>query len=222
MQNFDCAVIEKIIGYTFKDKNLLKNAFIHSSFSNEHKVESNERLEFLGDSILSFVIAEEIFKRYHKSEGELTKIRASLVSEKSLAFISRQLGIDKFLIVGAGLSGKTPTEAMIADCFEALLASIYLDGGMAKAKIYLLKIFEGALKDIGRNGVPDSYKSKLQERFKNSKIIYDTKSTGDGEDKIYNSVVLINGVACGNGQAKKKRFAEENAAMEALKNISKV
>ena len=139
MQNFDIQKIEKIIGYAFKNKELLKTAFTHSSFSNEHRVESNERLEFLGDSILSVIIAEEIFKRYNKSEGELTKIRASLVSEKSLAFISKQLGIDKFLIVGAGLVKKEPTDAMIADSFEAMLAAIYLDGGMKNARKFILK-----------------------------------------------------------------------------------
>ena len=221
MQNFDCAEIEKIIGYTFQNKQLLKTAFTHSSFSNEHKVESNERLEFLGDSILSFVIAEEIFKRYHKSEGELTKIRASLVSEKSLAFVSKQLGLDKFLIVGAGLFGKTPTDAMIADSFEALLASIYLDSGIQKARKFLLQIFESSLGKIKKSGVPDSFKSQLQEKFKNAKIVYDTKSSGEGEEKYYTAQVYINKVACGTGQAGKKRDAEELAAKQALENLSK-
>ena len=222
MQNFNSEKIEKIIGYTFKNKDLLKKAFTHSSFSNEHKVQSNERLEFLGDSILSFVIAEEIFKMFNKPEGELTKIRASLVSEKSLAFISKQLGIDKFLIVGAGLKDKQPTDAMIADSFEAMLAAIYLDAGINKIKAFLIKTFETALKDIKKEGVPDSFKSQLQEKLKNAKIVYDTQSSGEGEDKIYKCNVYVNKVVCGTGQAKKKRFAEENAAMEALKNISKV
>lgn len=221
MQKFEAKSIEKIIGHNFKNKELLKTAFTHSSFANEHKCESNERLEFLGDSILSVIIAEEIFKRYHKSEGELTKIRASLVSESSLAFIAKMLGIDKFLVVGAGLCGKEPTVAMIADLFEATLAALYLDAGMDKARKFVLRIFESALKEIKYAGVPDSFKSKLQEQLKKEKIAYLITASGEGEDKFYTSIVLVNNVECGKGQAGKKRTAEELAAKQALENISK-
>ncbi len=218
MRKFEAKLIEDIIGYDFHDKELLKTAFTHSSYANEHKKESNERLEFLGDSILSVVISEEIFKRYHKSEGELTKIRASLVSENSLAFIASQLGLDKFLLVGEGLKQKQPTAAMIADLFEAMLAAFYLDGGIEKTKKFVLHIFESALNDIKKSGVPDSFKSKLQERFKKDKIIYQTSAAGEGEDKYYTAIVLINNIACGKGQAGKKRVAEELAAEQALKS----
>lgn len=222
MRKFDYNLIEQKIGYVFKDKNLLKSAFIHSSYANEHAVKSNERLEFLGDSVLSLIVTDYIFKHYKNNEGDLSKIRASLVSEKSLSFIFEQLGLDDYIYRGVGLENTKPTRAMMADAFEALVASIYLDGGTAKASKFVLTELDSALSDINRTGVPDSNKSKLQEKFKNAKIVYQTKSDGDGQGKTYNSRVYVNGVMSGIGTAPKKRDAEELAALEALKSIKKV
>lgn len=219
---FDYSKVEKIIGYTFKDKDLLKSAFIHSSFANENrKVKSNERLEFLGDSVLQLIVTEYAYAHYKNGEGDLSKIRASLVSEKSLSFIFNNLGLDKFIFVGAGLKNTKPTQAMNADAFEALVASVYLDGGMNKATSFVLGVLDSALLNIKNSGVPDSYKSKLQELDKSNRISYDTKSSGEGQEKSYLSKVYVNSVMCGVGLAQKKRDAEELAAKEALGKLKK-
>lgn len=220
MQNFDAKTIEKIIGYTFKDKNLLKSAFIHSSFANEHKeLKSNERLEFLGDSVLSVIVTDYIFKHYKNNEGDMSKIRSSLVSEKSLSFIFENLDLAKYIFVGVGLKNTNPTNAMMADAFEAIVASIYLDGGLDKARNFVLSMLETALEDINETGVPESNKSLLQEKFKTAKIRYETTHEGDGQEKTYTAIVYINNEPCGKGESQKKRFAEDMAAKEALKNV---
>jgi len=222
MQNFDERPIEKIIGYTFNDKNLLKGAFIHSSYANEHKeLKSNERLEFLGDSVLSVIVTDYIFRHYKNNEGDMSKIRSSLVSEKSLSFIFENLDLAKYIFVGVGLKNTKPTNAMMADAFEAIVAAIYLDGGLDKAKNFVLTMLESALEDINETGVPESNKSLLQEKFKQSKIYYETKHKGEGPEKMYTAIVYIDGKACGKGESGKKRFAEDTAAKEALKNIKK-
>lgn len=220
MENFK--EVEEIISYQFKDKSLLKNAFIHSSYANEHKIASNERLEFLGDSVLSVIITDEIYHKYRKNEGGLSKIRASLVSEKSLSFVFDQLGLTKYLLCGEGFKNKTPTVAMQADAMEALIASIYLDAGIEKVKEFVLRVMSTGLKGISTFGVPDSNKSLLQERFKNARIFYQTTSTGEGEQKQYSSKVFINGVISGTGVSGKKREAEELSAKQALENVKKI
>lgn len=223
MQNFDANAIQKKIGYAFKNESLLKNAFVHSSFANENKAKSNERLEFLGDSVLNLIVTDYVYKHYNKfSEGELSKIRASLVSEKSLSFIFEQLGLDRYIMCGAGLKNTKPTNAMMADAFEAVVASIYLDGGMAFAQNFVLKMLSTALEEIKSEGVPESKKSLLQEKHKTKRVIYETKSTGEGQEKVYYSKAIINGVVCGEGFGAKKRDAEEQAAGNALKQVKKV
>lgn len=219
---FDVKYIQNKIGYTFKNNNLLKSAFIHSSYANENKEKSNERLEFLGDSVLSIIITDYIYANCKRNEGDLSKIRASLVNEQTLSFIFKQLGFQEFIFRGEGLKNILPTNAMMADAMEALIASIYLDGGLNKAKIFVLSIFESVLKETIKDGVPESNKCLLQEKYKNAKILYDTKSTGEGQDKIYVSKVFINGVACGEGSSTKKRFAEDLAAKQALTKVKKV
>ena len=219
MQNFDIKPIEKIIEYTFKDKNLLKGAFIHSSYSNEHKqVKSNERLEFLGDSVLSVIVTDYIYTHYKNSEGDMSKIRSSLVSEKSLSFIFENLDLAKYIIVGVGLKNTKPTNAMMADAFEAIVAAIYLDGGLDNARKFVLMVLESALETINETGVPESNKSLLQEKFKTAKIRYETTHLGEGQEKTYTAIVYINNQPCGKGVSGKKRFAEDLAAKEALKN----
>lgn len=216
---FDFEKIEKIIGYKFKDKELCKGAFIHSSYANEHRAyKSNERLEFLGDSVVSVIVTDYIFERFRNNEGDLSKIRASLVSEKSFSAIFASLGLDNFILTGAGLKNTKPTNAMMADAFEALVASVYLDGGINKARELVLKLLDSSLKDINKTGVPESNKSLLQEKYKTAKIYYDTKSAGEGQDKKYFAVVYVNGVPLGKGVSQKKRFAEDMAALEALNN----
>lgn len=222
MQSFDIKFIQKKIGYTFKNTAFLKTAFIHSSYANENKDKSNERLEFLGDSVLSIIITDYIYANCKRNEGDLSKIRASLVNEQTLSFIFKELGFQDFIFRGEGLKNVLPTNAMMADAMEALIASIYLDGGLNKAKEFVLSIFDSVLTETMKEGVPESNKCLLQEKFKTAKIYYDTKSSGEGQDKVYLSKVYINGVVCGEGSSTKKRFAEDLAAKQALTKVKKV
>ena len=124
-------------------------------------------------------------------------------------------------MVGVGLKNQKPTNAMMADAFEAIVAAIYLDGGLDNARAFILSVLEAALENINETGVPESNKSLLQERYKNDKIRYETFHSGEGQDKTYTAVVYINNVACGKGVSGKKRFAEDMAAKEALKSTKK-
>ena len=139
------AEVEKIIGYNFKTKKLLIRALTHSSYSNEHRVESNERLEFLGDAIIEFIITEKLYKEFKGKEGDLSKTRAMIVSEKPLAEAVDRLGLDKYLIKGVGESrNTTQSKAIKCDMFEAICGAIYIDSGIEEVK----KFFTVAVGDI--------------------------------------------------------------------------
>lgn len=222
MNSFDANKVQMKLGYTFKNANLLRNALTHSSYANEHKCPSNERLEFLGDSVLGVVVTEYLYKNFKSSEGDLSKMRASLVNENSLSAIFNLLGLKEFLMRGEGLKNTSPTKAMMADAMEAIIASIYLDGGFEKVREFILSIFGSTLSDITQYNVPDSPKSRLQEAIKGAKIVYQTLSRGEGADKTYFAKVFVNGVVTGEGEAKKKREAEENAANVALTRLKRV
>ena len=223
MIDFDIKSLQKIIGYTFKDKKLILTALVHSSYANEHRnVKSNEKLEFLGDSVLSIIVTDYIFAHYRRNEGDLSKIRASLVSEKSLAFLFEQLNLEQFLLKGAGLKNQKATNAMMADAMEAIIGALYKDGGIEVAREFVLKLFEQPLKQIKRSGVPESFKSLLHETFKHATILYQTKASGEGQTRIYNSQVFINGIMSGVGSSVKKRDAEEIAAKKAYEKVKKV
>ena len=191
--------LEKRLGYTFRDRLLLEHALTHSSYANENRrdgLTSNERLEFLGDSILGFVVASYLFKMYpDKPEGELTKIRAALVCETSLAAVAAKLDLGANLHLGHGEEhgGGRKSSSITADAMESVLAAAYLDGG---------------------------YKTRLQElvqREKNQVLSYQLMAeVGPDHDKQFTVAVLLNGrqVGCGNGKSKK--HAEQAAACAAI------
>ena len=215
--------VEKIIGYNFKTKKLLIRALTHSSYSNEHRVESNERLEFLGDAIIEFIITEKLFREFKGKEGDLSKTRAMIVSEKPLAEAVDRLGLDKYLIKGVGESrNTTQSKAIKCDMFEAICGAIYIDGGIEEVK----KFFTVAVGDIIENlkvtGYVDDPKTKLQEMLKTAKIVYSTSKSGVDHMPVYKTSVFINDVKMGTGKGSNKRTAEENAASEAIKNLKKV
>ena len=134
------SAVEKIIGYTFKSKKLLTRALTHSSYSNEHRVESNERLEFLGDAVIEFIITEKLYTEFKGKEGDLSKIRALIVSEKPLAAAIDKLGLEKYLLKGVGESkNTTKSKAMKCDMFEAIAGAIYIDGGIEETKKFFNK-----------------------------------------------------------------------------------
>lgn len=214
--------IEKIIGYQFSNKSLLKTAFIHSSYSNEHKVECNERLEFLGDAVLEFIVTDELYSNFHLSEGKLTQYRASLVSQPTLAFIVEELNIDKFLLKSKGeQKNAVDSKAIKCDLFEAVVGAIYLDGGIEHAKSFVLKYMGNLINKLKTDGLQNDAKSELQEMLVGQKIVYSTTKHGLDHNPFYKSTVIINGINMGYGEGTNKKSAEQLAAKNTIDMIKK-
>lgn len=214
--------VEKIIDYTFKDKRHLLVALTHSSYANEHRCESNERYEFLGDSVLGMVVAEKLFSTVKAKEGDYTKMRAELVSEKSLAFLIDELGLEEFMLKGKGEAKVAASKAVKCDLFEAIVGAIFLDGGLNQAKKFILKVLGQGIINFKSSGAPVDNKTRLQELCKNEKIKYTYRKTGESCAPRFMTFVAINGVRMGSGEADSKRDAEMIAAGEALKKLTKV
>ena len=215
--------LEERIHYHFKNKQLLHEALSHSSYANEGKKKrSNERLEFLGDSVLSIIVAQHLFTHYtHLPEGELTKLRASLVCEKSLYEFALQFGLNEFLLLGKGeeMTGGRERPSIIADAFEALLAAIYLDGGMDEATKFVLRFIPEHLSLKQAKGLND-YKTTLQEIIQQNPeeaLEYVlTGESGPDHDKQFQVEVHLNSNVIGTGKGRSKKEAEQVAAKEAL------
>ena len=216
--------LEQKLGYKFNNINLLKNALTHSSYANEVRngFSSNERLEFLGDSVLSIVVSDYIYKHYpNMPEGELTKLRASLVCEKSLCTFSRELELGSYLMLGKGedTGGGRERDSILADAFEAVLAAIYLDGGMEPARRHVMNFVLRELKHTDDEVFKD-YKTALQEiiqRNPEESITYIlTDESGPDHDKSFTVEVRLNSNVIGKGTGKNKKRAEQMAAKEAL------
>ena len=219
------AEVAEKLGYKFKNINLLKNALTHSSYANEVRggFSSNERLEFLGDSVLSVIVSDYIYKQYpNMPEGELTKLRASLVCEKSLCGFSRELHIGRFLMLGKGedKGGGRERDSILADAFEAVLAAIYLDGGMEAARKHVMRFVLRELKHTDDEVFKD-YKTALQEiiqRNPEESVTYIlTGENGPDHDKSFTVEVRLNSNVIGTGTGKNKKQAEQMAAKQALK-----
>ena len=219
------AAFEEKIGYTFKNKNLLHEALSHSSYANECKKgrNSNERLEFLGDSVLSIVISEHLFNHFkHLPEGDLTKIRASLVCEKALFEFSKQISLGEFILLGKGEenTGGRTRPSIVSDAFEAVIAAVFLDGGMKSAREYVLGFIP---KDLDKNSAKklQDYKTILQEiiqRNPEEKVEYVLRSqSGPDHDRHFVVEVCLNTNVIGHGEGHSKKQAEQQAAKEALK-----
>lgn len=216
--------LEENLKYSFKNKKLLINALTHSSYANEARdgISSNERLEFLGDSVLSIIVSEYIYKKFcNLPEGELTKIRAALVCEKSLCGFSRELEIGKYLRLGHGeeKGGGRERDSILADAFEAVLAAIYLDGGFEKAKAHVMRFITDELKHTEAEVFKD-YKTALQEiiqRNPEESVTYIlTGESGPDHDKLFTVEVKLNSNTIGRGSGRNKKQAEQAAAKEAL------
>lgn len=214
--------LQNKLGYAFKDEALLLRALSHSSYVNENHSagESNERLEFLGDSVLGLITAENFFKNYKTlPEGELTKLRAATVCEKSLAGFAKQLDLGRYLLLGKGeiLTGGRERPSIQADAFEAIIAAIYLDGGMEEARKFVLKYIEEAIRH--QQSIKD-YKTMLQEVVqRNPGEIVEyvlAGETGPDHDKRFEVEVHLNSNVIGRGIGKSKKRAEQEAAREAL------
>lgn len=214
---------EKKIGYKFKNRQLLTRALTHSSYANERKTEDNERLEFLGDSVLGLITAEYLFKRLKKNqEGTLTKLRASLVCEQSLFDISKKIELSSFILLGHGEDRSNGRErpSVVSDAFEAVLAAIYLDAGLEKAREWLLNLMKDAFDDALSGNRNRDYKTELQEYVQKGKfgrLAYRVvKESGPDHNKSFEIEVLLDGERIGIADGMSKKEAEQAAARCAL------
>lgn len=216
-------IIEKAFGYTFKNPELLQEALTHSSFANEHRVRSNERLEFLGDSVLGFIMADILFQDASLNEGALTRTRSSLVSEEPLAFLADQLNISACLKRGVGEQKNVVTKSMKADMVEAILGAIYMDSqSIQVVKSVIQNLFTSVLKNTHFINAGKDAKTSLQEIFGNEDIRYVVKSIGTLQDPLYDCKLYIKNQLCGKATATTKKKAEKLSAEQALQNIKKV
>ena len=217
--------IEKEIGYTFNNKNLLKTALTHTSYAHMHGLESNEKLEYLGDSILEFIISKYLFKNYTKlNEGEMTKVRATVVCEESLHEIAVKLEIGKFLITSKGEGfGHVTNKAILADAIEAIIAAIFLDSDISEAEKFIIDNLKEAVENASKNVGTKDYKTVLQEKLQvngNVKIEYVViLDEGPDHNKHFVSQVLCNGLILATGEGKSKKASEMEAAKKALENM---
>ncbi len=222
-EEYTLKTLEERIGYRFRDEALLKQALTHSSFTNEQRINKSgnyERLEFLGDAVLELVSSEFLYREYPEvPEGELTKRRAAMVCEPSLAFCARDLELGEFMRLGRGeeSTGGRHRDSITSDAMEAVIGAIYLDGGMACAKAFIDRFILADLED--RQLFYDS-KSSLQElvqgEFK-KEIRYELlEESGPEHNKVFRAAVLMGAEVLGEGRGRTKKAAEQEAAYQAL------
>ncbi len=219
--------IEKIIGYKFASKNIIELAFTHSSYSNEmkyDKYENNERLEFLGDAVLELVTSEHLFRTYEKKqEGQLTRLRASIVCEPTLAGFARDINLGEYLLLGKGESqnGGRDRDSILANTVEAVIGAIYIDGGYKAAQEF---VSDKLLKDIEEKQLFVDSKTYLQEKLQSyatGKIDYEVvDESGPDHMKHFVVEVTFDGKCIGKGEGRSKKAAEQQAAYNALKKLT--
>jgi ribonuclease-3 len=227
--HMDIPETEISLGLVFEDKTLLQRALTHRSYLNEdpgYPLEDNERLEFLGDAVLDFVVGEYLYHRFSdKDEGMLTSLRAALVCTRALAKFASQIGLGDYLLLGHGEDegGGRQRPAVLCGAFEALVGALYLDQGLDTVNEFILPIFEPALEHILRNNLDKDAKSILQELSQahlGYTPRYHTVSTrGPDHDKLFTVAVTINGVTYGKGEGRSKQASAQAAAAEALKQL---
>lgn len=214
------------IKYQFKKTDIINEALIHSSYSNEYRgknIYNNERLEFLGDSVLDTVVSEYVYTKYKDlPEGELTKIRANVVCEPSLARQAKSINLGKYLLLGKGeeVTGGRDRVSILADTFEAVIGALYLDGGIETARKFIINMLEDSIKLASTGNLFKDYKTDLQELLQSKfdeKISYRVVSeTGPDHDKTFEVEVILGEKVLGTGQGKSKKEAEQSAAKNAL------
>ena len=219
--------LEGAIGYHFRNINLLQNALTHSSYANEryhNSLMSNERLEFLGDSILGMVVAEHLYRNFpDRPEGELTRMRADMVCERALAEVANRLSLGQHLLLGHGEErfGGRSRESILADAVESVIAATYVDGGMNAAVDFIRKFI---LCDVPAQRLRNAdYKTTLQElvqQKKNQVLTYElVGESGPDHDKKFDVEVCLNGQVVGRGVGSSKKRAEQEAARVAMENL---
>jgi len=221
--------LENNIGYVYKDKSKAFQAITHSSYAYEHRHEglsSNERLEFLGDSVLNFLITKKLFKEVSDMpEGEMSKLRASVVSEASLSQSAKKLNVGEVLLLGKGeeIMGGRKRPSILADAVEAIIGSIYLDRGLEAADEFVSRFLKENFEKAIKGTLFCDYKTKLQEEVQkgnNHSIKYTViAESGPDHDKVFTVAVFVNGEQLGQGTGKTKKEAEQKAAGDALNRL---
>ena len=217
---------ENVIGYTFKNKDLIQTALTHTTYANEHSslmIKHNEKLEFLGDAVLELVSSEILFNEYPDlEEGDLTKLRASLVCEPTLSMDAKVIELGKYLLLGKGedKTGGRERDSIVSDALEAVIGAIYLDGGLEEAYKFIAKYI---MNDIENKKLFSDSKTLLQEKVfaenNNSILSYEiVKESGPDHNKSFEVVLKINGRIAGKGVGRSKKNAEQQAAYMALKD----
>jgi ribonuclease-3 len=226
----DTSRLEDILKHSFRRPDLLLQALTHSSAANERRLagtHDNEQLEFLGDSIIGFLISDFLFQEHTSlSEGELSKVRAHLVSSANLSKLARQLDLGQFLVLGKGeeKTGGRKKQALLADAFEAIVASIYLDGGFQEVQNFVMRLFKPDLEAVrsGQFRLRD-FKSQLQERLQAMRFppaeYLIIKETGPDHRKHFSVELRINGRKSTEGHGDTKKLAEQEAARRALETL---
>ncbi len=221
--------LQQNIGVTFLDLSLLQQTFLHSSYINEnpeYPIPNNERLEFLGDAVLNFIVAEKIFNEFPSlAEGELTEIRVSLIREETLAELATELKLGDYLSLGKGeeSTGGRQRQTNLADTFEALIGAILLDQGLTAAKEFVLSRLNSHLEKIRSGGIRQNYKAQLQEftqsEYKQLPVYHLVGTTGPDHDKNFTVKVMLADRILGTGSGKSKKAAEMEAARSACKKL---
>lgn len=218
--------LEKEIGYKFKNQALLKTALTHTSYAYEKNIQSNEKLEYLGDSILEFISSEYLYNNYPKlKEGEMTKVRATVVCENSLYKIAQKHHFGDMLYLGKSelASGGKNRPAILADSVEAVIAAIYLDGGIEEARKFIIENLKEEIKIASENVGQKDYKTVLQEKLQiKGEVIIEyviIKEKGPDHDKEFEAEVRCNKKPLAQGIGRTKKQAEMQAAKQALENM---
>lgn len=219
--------LEKELGYAFKNKELLKTALTHTSYAYEHGVESNEKLEYLGDSILEFVSSKYLYNEYKNlNEGEMTKVRAAVVCEQSLYKIAKKHNFSDFLYLGKSeiVNNGKFSKAILADSVEAIIAAMYLDSDINQVEKFIIESLKEPIKIASQNVGTKDYKTVLQEKLQIHGTVdikyYIIKEEGPDHDKTFESKVECNGKELGRGIGKSKKMSEMMAAHNALEKFN--
>ena len=222
---------EQLIGYKFNNEIYLERALTHSSYNKEKntKHQDNERLEFLGDAYFDAIVSAELFKMMKGvTEGKLTKTRALVVCESSLAKAARKLGLGKYIYIGHGeeVAGGRDKDSILADAMEAVIGAIFIDGGYEPTEKFVLKSFAETIKDAAEGKLFSDYKSEVQEFIqkngRNLAITYNTvKEEGPAHDKTFFVNLSYDGNVLGEGSGKSKKEAEQQAAKTALARLKR-
>ena len=226
MSNKDLKTFEKNIGYSFKDIEHLKTALTHKSFIDEEPTSpTNQRYEFIGDTILDFDLSLFLFDNYpNLDEGSLTKIRSGAVDQNALVNLAKEIDIGKFLFMSKPeeSTGGRDKSSILEDAVEALIAAIYFDGGLEEVNKFISKFIYPLIDKLSKNPGQKDYKTRLQEYYakKGQKVTYTAKSEGPDHNKQFNAQVILENKIIGKGIGKSKKNAEQMAAKDAFSKMS--